>query len=70
MTVAVFAAGIFKERHLSIGRGEELAAQLCGEGGAADPVLRIPGVIEAASVVEPGEELDDERICAVAAREL
>ena len=29
------AARLFKERHLSISRGEELAAQLCGEGGAS-----------------------------------
>ena len=64
------AAGLFKERHLSIGRGEEIAAELSGEGGAAAPVLWIPGVIESASVVEPGEELDDERICASAVREL
>jgi hypothetical protein len=33
-------------------------------------VLWIVGVIEAARVVEPGEELDDEGVCAIAACEL
>jgi len=66
VSITVSAARLFKERHLSIARGEELAAQLCGEGGAAVSVFRIPEVIEAASVVEPGEELDDERVCTCA----
>jgi hypothetical protein len=70
VTVAVTSTGLLEEGQLLVRGLEEVTTELTGEGCCAVAVLGVVFVVEATGVVEPGEELDDDGVCACDPREL
>ena len=64
------SAGLLQESQLLVRGLEEITTELTSEGCCASAMLGVVIVVESTGVVKPGEELDDDGVCACDVREV